>query len=134
MFACRLARHANQLAMRFVQGSHRWHEETAFRTRLRSCIRDGAQDSHVSSFIQVRPVRECHSRERRTSDVLLESALVGLRHSVRALSPHRSGAQKTARTTTQENKMKTPVIISASIQTKSMLNHARRNIAIPSFS
>ena len=35
---------------------------------------------------------------------------------------------------TQKSKMKTPVIIRASIQTKSMLNHACRNIAIPSFS
>jgi len=34
---------------------------------------------------------------------------------------------------TQKNRIKTPVIISASIQTKSMLNHARRNIATPSF-
>ena len=34
----------------------------------------------------------------------------------------------------KENRIKTPVIISASIQTKSMLNHARRNIATPSFS
>ena len=34
----------------------------------------------------------------------------------------------------QKNRINTPVIISASIQIKSMLNHARRNIATPSFS
>ena len=71
--------------MRFVQCAHCRHENTAFRTRLRSYIRNGAQDCHVSSFIQVRPVRECHSRKRRASDVLLESALIGRRHSVRAV-------------------------------------------------
>ena len=37
-------------------------------------------------------------------------------------------------TANQKNRIKTPVIISASIQTKSMLNHARRSIATPSFS
>ena len=35
---------------------------------------------------------------------------------------------------TQKSRINTPVIISASIHTKSMLNHARRNIATPSFS
>ena len=34
----------------------------------------------------------------------------------------------------QNTRINTPVIISASIQTKSMLNHARRRIATPSFS
>ena len=34
----------------------------------------------------------------------------------------------------QNTRIKTPVIISASIQTRSMLNHARRSIATPSFS
>ena len=37
-------------------------------------------------------------------------------------------------TSIQNTRIKTPVIISASIQTKSMLNHARRSIATPSFS
>ena len=34
----------------------------------------------------------------------------------------------------QRKRINTPVIISASIHTKSMLNHARRNIVTPSFS
>ena len=41
---------------------------------------------------------------------------------------------KSTRLEESKDRINTPVIISASIQTKSMLNHARRNIATPSFS
>src|SRR5262249_23064405 len=111
MFAGSLARYANQLTMRFVQCAHRRHENTAFRTRLRSYIRDGCQNFHRAAL----------SKSAQCANVILESKelltcfwrarWIGRATPCAPFSADRSGVQKTARPTTQKSKMKPPVII-----------------------
>src|SRR5262245_13910763 len=103
MFAGRLARHPDQLAMGLVQRAHCWNQHTRLSLPLRTYRRDRGQNFHAGSFIQRSPL--CESRNSMRSD-----------------------------TRNQKNRINAPVIISASIQAKSMLNHARRSIATPSFS